>query len=124
LWRHRSRSRWVGDDDPIWATTTGTLPDYGNLTTRVLVPAREAAGMPWVTRHTLRRTCATLLVVEHGFLPNQVQTWIGHEDPVITLALYTELTSDDLPRVDWTRSAVQTPSTTPPEPVIPIRKRA
>jgi hypothetical protein len=49
----------------------------------------------------LRRTCATLLVTEHGLPPNQVQTWLGHEDPHITLALYTQLTSDDLPRVEW-----------------------
>ena len=101
LWQHRGRSRWTSDDDFIWPDTAGGPRDYGNLYSRLLKPAARRAGLPWVGWHTLRRTCATLLVTEHGFLPPQVQTWLGHEDPTITMALYTELTSDDLPAVEW-----------------------
>jgi integrase len=101
LWQHRGRSQWVADTDLIWPNSIGQPRDYGNLYGRLLKPAARRAGLPWVSWHTLRRTCATLLVTEHGLLPNQVQTWLGHEDPHITMALYTELTSDDLPTVEW-----------------------
>ena len=106
LWQHRGRSQWVADTDLVWPNGIGEPRDYGNLYSRLLKPAARRAGLPWVSWHTLRRTCATLLVTEHGFLPNQVQTWLGHEDPHITLALYTQLTSDDLPTVEWTPGVV------------------
>ncbi len=116
LWQHRGRSQWVADTDLVWPNAIGEPRDYSNLYSRLLKPAARRAGLPWVSWHTLRRTCATLLVTEHGFLPNQVQTWLGHEDPHITLALYTQLTSDDLPTVEWTPGVVHDWFTAAAEP--------
>ncbi len=105
LVRHRNRAEWIGDRDLVWPSATGTPRHYSNLYTRVIVPAREAVGMPWVSWHTLRRTCATLLVTEHGFLPAEIQAWLGHEDPYLAQSLYTQLTGRDLRRVAWTWDA-------------------
>ena len=101
LWTLRKHATYRVDDDLVWASTAGTPRGYENLYSRILKPASKRANLPWVGWHTLRRTCATLLVTEHGFLPNQVQAWLGHEDATIGLNLYSRLTSGDLPTVDW-----------------------
>ena len=36
----------------------------GNLRYRVVIPAAERAGVPWARCHTLRHTCAALLIDE------------------------------------------------------------
>jgi hypothetical protein len=64
-------SQRLADDDFIWPNAVGGPRDYGNLYSRLLKPAARRAGLPFVGWHTLRRTCATLLVTEHGFLPSR-----------------------------------------------------
>ena len=130
LWQHRGRSQWLADDDFIWPNAVGGPRDYGNLYSRLLKPAARRAGLSFVGWHTLRRTCATLLVTGQGFLPQQVQTWLGHEDPTIAMALYTQLTSDDLPTVRWgtpgritPRKWVASGSRLPPRPTPETEKR-
>jgi hypothetical protein len=56
----------------------------------VLHPAREAIGMDWVTFHTFRHTCASLLF-EKGRNIKQVSEWLGHTDPSFTLRTYVHL---------------------------------
>ena|SRR5829696_5806238 len=63
---------------------------YGNLRRRVLVPAAHAAGLEWVTFHTFRHTCASLLF-EAGRDVKQVSAWLGHTDPAFTLRTYVHL---------------------------------
>ena len=51
---------------------------------------RPRAGLPWVTFHTFRHTCASLLF-EVGRDVKQVQEWLGHTDPGFTLRTYVHL---------------------------------
>src|SRR4051794_38124949 len=67
----------------------GRLSD-GNLRRRVLAPAARAAGLPWVTFHTFRHTCASLLF-EAGRDVKQVSAWLGHADAAFTLRTYVHL---------------------------------
>lgn len=61
-----------------------------NFARDVLHPSREAVGMDWVTFHTFRHTCASLLF-EAGRNVKQVQEWLGHSDPSFTLRRYVHL---------------------------------
>jgi integrase len=67
----------------------------GNVRRRVLRPAAEEAGAPWVGFHTFRHTCASLLFAE-GRNAVQVQRWLGHHSPAFTLATYVHLLDGDL----------------------------
>ena len=63
---------------------------------KVLAPAARRAGVPWVTLHSFRHTCASLLFapVEHGGggkNAKQVQEWLGHHSPAYTLKEYVHL---------------------------------
>ena len=66
---------------------------YGNLRRRVLVPATEAAGLEWVTFHTFRHTCASLLF-EADRDVKQVSEWLGHANAGFTLKVYVHLMDD------------------------------
>ena len=52
--------------------------------------------MPWVTLHTFRHTCASLLFAPPeygggGKNAKQVQEWLGHHSPAYTLKEYVHL---------------------------------
>ena len=51
---------------------------------------RDAADLPWVTFHTFRHTCASLLFAA-GRDVAQVAAWLGHADPGFTLRTYVHL---------------------------------
>jgi integrase len=87
LWAARS-SR--GKTDRVFTSPEGFPLAYGNLRRRVLVPATEAAGLEWVTFHTFRHTCASLLF-EAGRDVKQVAEWLGHADAGFTLKVYIHL---------------------------------
>lgn len=79
-----------------FTTTTGTRLDRHNLATNVLGRAATATGLDWVTLHTFRHTCASLLFApaEHGGggkNAKQVQEWLGHHSPAYTLREYIHL---------------------------------
>jgi integrase len=70
--RLRAHRRDASGDDraPVFATATGTELNRPNVAGRVLKPAANAAGLtvdrdgepvPWVSFHTFRHTCASLL---------------------------------------------------------------
>lgn len=63
---------------------------YGNLRQRVLVPAADAAPPPWVTFHSFRHACSSLLFAA-GRDVKQVAAWLGHADPAFTLRTYVHL---------------------------------
>lgn len=71
----------------------------------MLVPAAEAAGLPWVTCHTFRHTCASLLF-EAGRDVKQVASWLGHADPAFTLRTYVHLMDDGIGDADFLDAAV------------------
>ncbi|HEV3002264.1 MAG TPA: tyrosine-type recombinase/integrase [Solirubrobacteraceae bacterium] len=80
----------------VFTTPSGARLDRHNLLSKVLAPAGRAAGVPWVTPHTFRHTCASLLFapVEHGGggkNAKQVQEWLGHHSPAYTLKEYVHL---------------------------------
>ncbi|HEX3329180.1 MAG TPA: tyrosine-type recombinase/integrase [Gaiellales bacterium] len=96
LWQARGASRYALDADPVFASSTGTRLDPGNLHARVLKPAARTAGVDWAGFHTLRHTCATELF-RRGLNAKQAQVWLGHHSPAFTMATYVHLLSDELP---------------------------
>jgi integrase len=77
--------RLQGAHDALQFTSpTGRHMDRRWLRRYVLDAATESAGVPWVTFHTFRHTCASLLFAA-GKSPKQVQMWLGHTDPAFTL---------------------------------------
>jgi len=73
----------------------GGSADVGSLRRRVLAPAAERAGLAGIGFHTLRHTCASLLI-ESGFSVLRLQRWMGHHSPAFTLERYGHLLDDDL----------------------------
>ena len=72
----------------------------GNLRYRVLIPAAQRAGVPWARFHTLRHTCAAMLI-DAGASPLRLQRWMGHHSAAFTLDTYGHLLRDDLgPHLD------------------------
>jgi hypothetical protein len=69
-----------------------------------LEPARDAAELPWVTVHTFRHICASILFAE-GRNPKQVQMLLGHSDPGFTLRAYVHLIDDGLGDADFLDAA-------------------
>lgn len=57
--------------------------------------AREAAGMPWVTFHDLRRSCATLMI-EAGVDLFTVSKLLGHSSVSVTQSRYAHLQVDQI----------------------------
>jgi integrase len=103
---------WTIQGDPnelVFTMSSGKRINQQNLQRRVLTPAAAAAGLgtvvktkdgkrveSWVTFHTFRHTCASLLFRE-GWNAKQVQMWLGHHSPAFTLSAYVHLLPDDLP---------------------------
>jgi integrase len=67
----------------------------GNLRYRAMIPAAERAGVPWARFHTLRHTCAALLI-DAGVNPLRLQRWMGHHSAAFTLDNYGHLIDDGL----------------------------
>ena len=73
----------------------GGPSDPGALPRRVLVAAAQRAGLTGVGFHTLRHTCASLLI-ESGMNVLRLQRWMGHHSPAFTLEVYGHLLDGDL----------------------------
>ena len=93
LWRLRGNAP---DNAPVFTTSDGTYLEPSNVAARVLKPAAKRAGVPWVSFHTFRHTCATMLF-RHGLNAKPVQMWLGHHSPAFTLASYVHLLVGDCP---------------------------
>jgi hypothetical protein len=109
------------------ASEAGTELNRSNLAGRVLKPAARTAGLavevegrdepvPWVSFHTLRHTCASLLF-EGGKNVKQVQEWLGHADPGFTLRTYVHLMDEGLGDAEFMDAAVRLPQPAEPEPM-------
>jgi integrase len=93
--------------------------DVGSLRRRVLVPAAQRAGLSGVGFHTLRHTCASLLI-ESGLSVLRLQRWMGHHSPAITLETYGHPLDGDLgPALDLRKRCAPRGGEAAPEPVDP-----
>jgi integrase len=95
LRRHLTESVASIDGLAFTAPRGGTIR-YTNWRRRVWTPIVEMAGVA-ATPHDLRHTCATRLLTVDRWNPAEVQRFLGHSDPRITLGIYTHVSSDDLP---------------------------
>lgn len=78
-----NREAVVFDTPPVW-TPAATVRTGGNLrdrsnTTKQLRRVYDAAGFPWMTSHTMRRTAASLLD-DAGVPMREVSSQLGHTD--------------------------------------------
>ncbi len=111
---HR-RDSFRGEAEPVFTTPTGEGLRRSNVANRVLNPAAKAAGLtverdgeqvPWVSFHTFRHTCASLLF-DAGRNVKQVSEWLGHADPSFTLSTYVHLLDDGIGDADLFDDALQ-----------------
>jgi len=76
----------------VFTSPTGGPLRYSNFRKRVWYPAVEAAGLPSIGFHDLRRTNATVLVAQ-GVDVKTAQIRLGHADPALTLKVYAQATT-------------------------------
>jgi integrase len=89
-----------GETELLFRGAQGAALQPGNLRYRVLIPAAHRAGVPWARFHTLRHTCAAMLI-DAGASPLRLQRWMGHHSASFTLDTYGHLLRDDLgPHLD------------------------
>jgi integrase len=106
LLAHR-RDNYGGAQAPVWRSATGVTLSPPSLGRDVVHPARKAAGLPDVTFHSFRHTCASLLF-EAGRNVKQVSEWLGHADPSFTLRTYVHLMDEGVGDAEFLDSAVGT----------------
>jgi integrase len=97
LRRHFTERPITGIDNFVVTAPHGGPLRYSNWRSRVWVKITECVDFN-VTPHDLRRTAATRLFVKDRWTPAEVQAFLGHRDPRITLAIYTLVEAKDLPR--------------------------
>jgi integrase len=92
LRRHRERMRadGLGDVARVFCNRLGGPLRISNLYRRDFVPLIERAGVPRVTFHEMRHTCATLLLAA-GEHPKVVQERLGHSRIAVTLDTYSHV---------------------------------
>lgn len=94
------RDNFKGPNSPVFQSTTGTELAEQNVRSRVLRPTVSALGLDWVTPHTFRHTCASLLF-DGGKNIKQVQEWLGHANARFTLDTYVHLMDEGLGAADF-----------------------
>jgi integrase len=105
-------------DEPVFQSKAGNrLPYYAagrwfrealkNATVKRVVDSSVVREEPlaWVTLHTLRHTCASLLLrrVENGgagLNAREAQHWLGHHAVAFTMDTYATFFEDDLPSAE------------------------
>lgn len=87
----RLRSRFSADEQPLFASQTGTPLSYRNVERRGFDAARDEARLPeHLTFHDLRHAAASRLI-SAGLDVVTVAAVLGHEDPTVTLRIYAHL---------------------------------
>jgi integrase len=107
LLAHR-RDHFGGEGTPVFARRGGRELYPQNVARHVLKPAAESVGLERVTFHTLRHTCASLLI-EAGRNVRQVADWLGHADPSFTLRTYVHLMDEGIGDAEFMDEAVGLP---------------
>jgi integrase len=84
----RLRSRYSGDEHPVFASRQGTPLQHRNVTRRGWEAARDEAGLsPELTFHDLRHAVASRLIAS-GLDDAIIADQCGHEDTRTTRAIY------------------------------------
>ena len=109
LMKRRTDAKYASDDDPIFATRTGTAIDPHNWRRLVFNPAAARAGVPWATPHRLRHGLASLMARE-GHSASQIAAHLGHADGG-ALALKTYVHADRLASADFIDDAFSSSGT-------------
>ena len=89
------RPSGAAGDAYVFPGRDGAPSDPGSLRRRVLAPAARRAGLTGAGFHTLRHTCASMLI-EAGLSPLRLQRWMGHHSAAFTLEVYGYLVDGDL----------------------------
>ena len=100
------RDTYTGEAAPVFPSATGGPLDPRNLRRRTLDKAAKSVGLEWVSFHTFRHTCASLLF-EAGKDVKQVQEWLGHHKPSFTVDTYVHLLDNGLGGADFLDAAVR-----------------
>ena len=99
------RDTYRADRAPVFPARNGQPLHPSNVANRGLKSAARSVGLGWVSFHTFRHTCASLLF-KAGKDVKQVQEWLGHADPVLTLRTYIHSMDDGLGDADFFDTAV------------------
>ncbi|MDP9458339.1 MAG: site-specific integrase [Actinomycetota bacterium] len=78
------------NQDLVFAGEAGNLINPSNLRQRSFAPLLRRAGLPQITFHDLRHTCASLLF-QRNVHPKFVQELLGHASVAITLDTYSHM---------------------------------
>lgn len=78
------------DHGYVFAGEIGNLINPSNLRQRSFIPLLERSGLPQITFHDLRHTCASLLF-QRNVHPKLVQELLGHARVAITLDTYSHM---------------------------------
>jgi integrase len=74
----------------VFAGERGGIINPSNLRNRSFAPLLGRAGLPRITFHDLRHTCASLLF-QRNVHPKFVQELLGHASEAITLGTYSHM---------------------------------
>jgi integrase len=72
------------DEDLVFAGESDDFINPSNLRQRSFAPSLQRAGLPQITFHYLRHTCASLLF-QRNVHPKFVQELLGHASAAITI---------------------------------------
>ncbi len=78
------------DDGLVFASETGSSPDYRNIVDRHFAPALTRAKLPAMRLYNLRHTAATLLMAA-GTHPKIVADRLGHSTITLTMDTYSHV---------------------------------
>lgn len=84
-------------DGWLFTAPRGGRVRYNNWRARTWTRIEEMAGIGDVHPHDLRHTLTTRLFVVDGWTVPQVQAFLGHVDPTVTLRVYAHVMSETLP---------------------------
>lgn len=97
LRRHFAERPVASIDDFVVTAPRGGPLRYPNWRNRVWIKIIDRVNFD-ATSHDLRRTAATRLFAEDRWTPAEVQTYLGHRDPRVTLGIYALVRAETLPK--------------------------
>ncbi len=95
LLARRLAAKHSGDDDLVFGTRSSKPVDVSSCYDW-LIPAAEAAGVPWARFHALRHGAATAWFAA-GIPITVVSALLGHSSAAFTLSVYTHAMPDHMP---------------------------
>lgn len=102
------RSRYSGEEDPVFAARNGRPLGHRNVTRRGFEPAAEKAGLEDVTFHEMRHAFASRMI-SRGISSTVLAKLMGHESSAITEKVYVHF-FDQVRTDDAVREAMDSAS--------------